>query len=70
MLARALGGGGAAGLDFASYSTDYPPVAGSAWTRTAEPFRETMFEADSTLGNPSQDVFKWMFEDGTVLQGR
>jgi len=45
-------------------------VAGSAWARTAEPFRETSFKADSTFGNPSQDVFKWMFEDGTVLEGR
>ncbi|CAN0087203.1 unnamed protein product, partial [Scytosiphon promiscuus] len=57
------------GLSFVT-SNEYPPVTGSPWTHNAEPFRKTTLTAHSTSGNPSHDVFKWSFADGTVLEGR
>ncbi len=51
-------------------TNEYPPVEHSSWVRIAEPFRETTFTANSNIGDPDKDVFKWSFEDGTVLQGK
>lgn len=71
LLALARGDGcTAVGLGFVASSPDYPPATGSPWAHTAEPFRETTLKAESTIGHPAEDVFKWTFEDGTVFQGR
>ncbi|CAN0499658.1 unnamed protein product, partial [Ectocarpus sp. 8 AP-2014] len=51
-------------------SNAYPRLANSAWANLAEPFRDTTLTAGSSIGDPDQDVFKWSFEDGTVLEGR
>ncbi|CAM9217833.1 unnamed protein product [Ectocarpus sp. 6 AP-2014] len=69
--ASVISGGGDAteGLSFVS-SNEYLPTTGSPWTHLAEPFRDTTFTASSILGRPDADVFKWSFEDGTMLEGR
>ncbi|CBJ33028.1 Hypothetical Protein RRSL_02205 [Ectocarpus siliculosus] len=51
-------------------SNAYPRLANSAWANLAEPFRDTTLTAGSSVGDPDRDVFKWSFEDGTVLEGR
>ena len=51
-------------------SNEYPAIEQSAWPHVAEPYRETTFTASSTIGHQETDVFKWSFEDGTVLEGR
>ncbi len=56
-------------LTFTS-TNEYPPVIHSSWPLLAEPFRHTTFTASSRAGDPENDVFKWSFEDGTVLEGK
>lgn len=51
-------------------SNEYPPLGNTAWTYVAEPHKPTTFTAGSAVGNHGKDVFKWSFEDGTVLEGR
>ncbi|CAN0120597.1 unnamed protein product [Pylaiella littoralis] len=51
-------------------SNEYPRLGNLAWPYVAEPFKRTVFTADSAVGNRDEDVFKWSFEDGTVLEGR
>ncbi|CAM9656056.1 unnamed protein product [Scytosiphon promiscuus] len=51
-------------------SNEYPQIQNKAWAHVAEPYRATTFTASSNLGNPGKDVFKWSFEDGTVIEGR
>ncbi|CAM9705683.1 unnamed protein product, partial [Hapterophycus canaliculatus] len=51
-------------------SNEYPNLQNKAWAHVAEPYRDTTFTAKSNLGNPVKDVFKWSFEDGTVIEGR
>ena len=64
-------GGGAPVVSFTS-SNDYPEITWSPWTHLAEPHRETVLRAESTTGDPDQDIFVWTMpgENGASYEGR
>lgn len=51
---------------------EYEHVTWSPWKHLAEPYREAVLTAESTVGDPLNDVFSWWFpEEGNVaLEGR
>lgn len=50
----------------------YPAVTWSPWEHIAEPYREAVLRADSTVGDPDGDLFMWTIptENGAVYEGR
>lgn len=66
------GGDGAAVVVSFSSSNDYPEITWSPWTHLAEPHRETLLRAESTTGDPDNDVFVWTMpgENGASYEGR
>ena len=50
----------------------YPKVEWAPWSHVAEPHREAVLVADSTVGDPNKDIFTWIFpsENGAVFEGR
>lgn len=50
----------------------YPKITWSPWIRLAEPYREATLRADSTAGDPDNDVFLWSLpgENDAVFEGR
>lgn len=53
-------------------SNEYDDVTWSPWAHIAEPYRETVLRADSTVGHPDEDVFIWTFpgEHEASYEGR
>ena len=62
---------GASPLSFTS-SNLYPAVVWSPWEQLAEPYREAVLVANSTLGDPEHDLFMWTLptENGATYEGR
>ena len=58
-------------LSFTS-SNEYPAITWSPWTHLAEPHREAVLRAESTKGDPDNDVFVWTMpgENGASYEGR
>lgn len=59
-------------LTFTSKNS-YPPITWSPWTHLAEPFRQAVLTAQSTVGDPDGgDVFIWTLpeENGAMYEGR
>ena len=58
-------------LSFTS-SNLYPAVVWSPWKQLAEPYREAILVAYSTLGDPEHDLFMWTLptENGATYEGR
>ena len=65
------GAGDGAVLSFTS-SNEYPAITWSPWTHLAEPHREAVLRAESTKGDPDNDVFVWTMpgENGASYEGR
>lgn len=55
-----------------SCTNHYPKVTWSPWSHLAEPYREAKLIADSTVGDPENDIFTWILpsEKGAVREGR
>lgn len=58
-----------------SSTNEYPSVEWSPWSHhLAEPYREAVLKAESSVGNPESDLFMWTFpgpgEHGAVYEGR
>lgn len=58
-------------LSFTS-TNSYPATTWSPWNHIAEPFREAVLSAESTDGDPENDIFIWTLpgENGASFQGR
>lgn len=55
-----------------SCTNNYPKVTWSPWSHLAEPYREAKLIADSTVGDPENDIFTWILpsEEGAMREGR
>ena len=55
-----------------SCTNHYPQVTWSPWDHLAEPYREAKLIADSTVGDPENDIFTWILpsEGGAMREGR